>query len=134
MPYKVFWWKKIEFGYIKYELGGVNFCVCLRGKVDLFWIQRGVGFFFDLLTNFPDLPFASFKQPLYENFNIILCLLSSTIPYQWEDFQGLFEEDSEEDEHQVALNTMGDTCIFGWKIYQSWEGFHTHGILLVCII
>ncbi len=34
------------------------------------------------------------------------------IPSQQEGLQGLFQEDAEESEHQVALNIIGDTWFF----------------------
>ncbi len=54
-----------------------------------------------------------------------------TIPSKWEGLQGLFQEDAEEDEHQASLNTTGHTCFLVRRLYQSWEGFHTHDIMLV---
>ncbi len=36
--------------------------------------------------------------------------INMLIPSQWEGLHSLFREDMADDEHQVALNTMCDTC------------------------
>ncbi len=55
---------------------------------------------------------------------------------QLEGLQGVFQEEVEEDNYHgiTKQKSTGDTWVFVIKLYQSWEGFFAHGVLLVQFI